>query len=116
MCKFIGIESVIANACIEKMSTKNGKLSLKKIEKYGCEVVNSLEEKIDERVILIHEKNSLKRFFINYADYFTYTQEDGEGYIQVKENVDLFDLKEIFRWTLPIEMIQTFKEKRCFLF
>lgn len=33
MCKFIGIESIIANACIEKMSTEKGKLILKKIEK-----------------------------------------------------------------------------------
>ncbi|MDE7221879.1 MAG: hypothetical protein K2N40_01245 [Ureaplasma sp.] len=115
MCKFIGIESVIANAFIEIMSTENGKLSLKKIEKYGYEVVNSIEEKNGERVILIFEKSSLKRFFINYSDYFTFTQENGEEYIQVKENVDLFDLKEMFRWTLPIEMIQAFKEKRDML-
>ena len=65
MCKFIGIESVIANALIEKMAMSGKELSLKQIKKYGYEVFDAVST-THERVIIIYEKDSISNFIIIY--------------------------------------------------
>lgn len=116
MCKFIGIESVIANALIEKMIENGNYLSLKQIKDYGYEVINSLETKTNERVILIYEQNSIDTFLINYSNYFAYEIVEGNECIKVKDGVEIEDLLNIFRWPLSIELMESFSENKNILF
>lgn len=115
MCKFIGIESIIANALIEKLSLNGKQLSLEEIKTYGYCVCDIINEKTKERAIIIHEKDSISNFIINYSKYFEIIEENNKEYIKVKEHVDIEDLKDLFRWDLPIYLIEAYSESKSVL-
>lgn len=111
MCKFIGIENVIANALIEKMALNGYELSFDKIREFGYKVCDSVYNLTNDRMIIIHEKDDISNFILNYSEYFTLkTKEDGKEYIVVRDTVNSTVLKNLFRWDLPFYLIDAYLE------
>ena len=116
MCKFIGIEDLVANALIE-IYEKNGcrKVSFEQLRNYGAVIVSWLQENGEEAVILVskHYTNELIR---NYSDFFEVVDSnDHNSYIELKDDKTVDDLRSHFRAYLPIDMIIAFTRKSSVL-
>lgn len=116
MCYYIGIEDLAANAMIEilEKKQKDGKkmesvlsVTLKDLEEYGAEVVRYINQKSDERALLILSRASTEYMFRNYSDFFEAVDE-GEPAIKLREEKTVEDLKEKFRTYKSLDLISAY--------
>lgn len=110
MCTFIGVECLAANALIELYEQEIREISFEDLADYGLHVVESYENEIAERAILIFDHERLEGLIINYSEFFEARKEDNKKYICLKDNVDIRQVKEKFRWTLSYAMLKTLKK------
>lgn len=111
MCKFIGIEDLVANALIEMIEkNKSRKVSFEQLNKYGAMIIRILRENDEEAVVLVskHYTNELIR---NYSDFFEIMDNDSsDSYITLKDGKTEGDLRRHFRAYLSISMILAFTD------
>lgn len=114
MCFYIGIEDLAANALIETLKTKKGKLNrypitYAELETYGTEVVHYLNTR-GEEAVLIFSRESTSVMLRNYSDFF---EETGEGTaIALREGKTVPDLIERFRTYLAFDVMMAFMAER----
>lgn len=113
MCTFIGIESVAANALIELLERKDEReVSFDTLVRYGMRVVRVLQEYSDEEVILLLSRKYQINMIENYSDFFEADFScGGHGVFRLKgedKQKTLDALKEYFRWTMSIQMLDAF--------
>lgn len=105
MCTFIGVECLAANALIELNQHGIRKISFEELADYGLLVVDEYEIATSERAVLIFSQEKIKGFIFNFSNYFE-VQENDKKFICLKEDVDIRELKEYFRWTLSYEILK----------
>ena len=110
MCTFIGAECLAANALIELYEQGIKEISFEDLADYGLLVVENYENEIAERAILIFDQERLEGLVIHYSEFFEVKNKDKKKYICLKENVDIRQVKEKFRWTLSYAMLKTLKK------
>lgn len=110
MCTFIGVECLAANALIELYEQGIKEISFEDLADYGLLVVENYENEIAERAILIFDQERLEGLVIHYSEFFEVKNKDKKKYICLKENVDIRQVKEKFRWTLSYAMLKTLKQ------
>ena len=113
MCTFIGIESVVANALIELFEKRNEReISFDVLVRYGMQVVRILQEKTHDEVVLLLSRKYQVNMIENYSDFFEADfSSGGSGVFRLKGNnkqETLQALKEYFRWTLSIQILDAF--------
>lgn len=112
MCKFIGIEDLVANALIE-MIEKNDirRVSFKQLRKYGTVIVRWLQDNGEEAVLLVSQYYT-NEFIRNYSDFFeVHDNDDSDSYIELKQTKSVDDLRNHFRAYLSIDMLIAFTQK-----
>lgn len=110
MCTFIGIESLAANALIELLE-KSGRreVSFDVLVQYGMEIVSFLQRETGEEAVLLMSRKYQLDMIENYSNFFVVTfDEAGRGTFQLKDDVDLEDLKFYFRWTMSLQLLKAF--------
>ncbi len=113
MCTFIGIESVAANALIELFEKRNEtEISFDTLVRYGMQVVRILQGKTNDEIVLLLSRKYQINMVENYSDFFEADFfADGSGVFRLKETnkqETLQALKEYFRWTLSIQLLDAF--------
>lgn len=113
MCTFIGIESVAANALIELFEKRNEtEISFDTLVRYGMQVVRILQEKTNDEIVLLLSRKYQINMVENYSDFFEADfSSDGSGVFRLKgtnKQETLQALKEYFRWTLSIQLLNAF--------
>lgn len=109
MCTFIGVECLAANALIELCANKITRISFKKLAEYGLCVVEQYRIESGRDAVLIFQPQDIQGMVINYSNYF-YIEEEQEKFLCLKENVDMKELKEQFRWTLSYAMLKALSQ------
>lgn len=110
MCTFIGVECLAANALIELYAQDVREISFEDLADYGLLVVESYENEISDRAIFIFDQERIMGMIINYSDYFEVREEENTKYICLRENIDIREVKEKFRWTLSYAMLKAVKQ------
>ena len=113
MPKFIGIESLAANALIELMEKAHTReVSFDTLVRYGMEVVRIFGMQTGEEAVLLLSRQDQLDMIENYSEYFevefsgTYT-----GTFRLRDTVssgELEKLKERFRWTMTVRLFEAF--------
>ena len=117
MCYYIGIEDLAANALIEclKKETETRDLSnyvitYSNLEKYGAQVVETLNKK-NEKAILIFGRDSTNMMFRSYSDFFMEKDSaEGKG-ISLREGKTVGDLIKRFRMYVSIDLLLSYMAK-----
>lgn len=110
MCTFIGVECLAANALIELYEKEIREISFEDLTDYGLLVVESYENEIEERAILIFDRERLEGMIVNYSEFFEVKEKEKRKYVCLRENVDIKQVKEKFRWTLSYAMLKALKQ------
>lgn len=107
MCTFIGIECLAANALIEILSrTQKREVSFDTIVRYGMEVVRVLQRQTGEEAVLLLSKKYQINMVENYSEFFEVDIGDkNHGIFKLKETVSIDDLKNYFRWTMSVRLV-----------
>ncbi len=113
MCTFIGIESVAANALIELLEKRDEReISFDTLVRYGMQVIRILQEKTHDEVVLLLSRKYQINMVENYSDFFEADfSSGGSGMFRLKgadKQKTLQSLKEYFRWTLSIQVLDAF--------
>lgn len=110
MCTFIGIECLAANALIEILDkTEKREVSFDTIVRYGMEVVRILQRQTGEEAVLLLSKKYQINMIENYSEFFEVDFSDSnQGIFKLKEDVSLDDLKNYFRWTMSVRLVDAF--------
>ncbi len=113
MCTFIGIESVAANALIELLEKQDKReISFDTLVRYGMQVVRILQEETQDDVVLLLSRKYQISMVENYSDFFEADfSSNGDGVFRLKgtdKQETLQALKEHFRWTLSIQLLDAF--------
>ena len=110
MCTFIGIEYLAANALIEILDrTQKREVSFDAIVRYGMEVVRVLQRQTGEEAVLLLSKKYQINMVENYSEFFEVDFGDrNHGTFKLREAVSLDDLKNYFRWTMSVRLVDAF--------
>lgn len=106
MCKFIGIESLAANALIELYGEKIQRISFKNLVDYGLSVVEQYKKECEQMAVLIFDPDDLYRLVVNHSDFFDIEQDEDTKYLCLNQDIDINKVKKRFRWTLSYRMIR----------
>lgn len=104
MCKFIGAESLAANALLKlyKEDEQANSISLDSLCDYGIEVMKIFDEQNIEAVILFSE-NEIVKLVHDYSDCFELKNERGKQFLYFKnDDINYFIRKFIIYWTNDI--------------
>lgn len=110
MCTFIGVECVAANALIELYGRGLREISFEGLADYGLLVVESYENEISERAVLIFDQERIRGMVMDYSEFFQVREEESRKYICLRDNVDIRRVKEKFRWTLSYAMLKAVRQ------
>jgi hypothetical protein len=112
---YIYIEDLVANALIEQMKKNNEKSVLfEKLDDYGARVVDYINNKTNNRAVLLVSQQSTMDMLVDYSDYFElYEDENGKQGIKLKNGITADNLWEQFRSYLSYPMIKAFMDKEC---
>ena len=110
MCTFIGVECVAANALIELYANGIREISFKHLANYGLLVVEWYESETKDKAILVFDHEKIEGMIIDYSDFFEVKEIEKSKYICLKENVNIRQVKEKFRWTLSYAMLKALKQ------
>lgn len=101
--KQLGIECIAANALIE-LEKELGirEITLADLFIYANKVVELYKREIDSDVVLIATSEDINELVNNYPDYFQLDEQT----IKLVDNADLFEIKEMFRWSVSYEMLK----------
>lgn len=110
MCTFIGIECLAANALIEILDrTQKREVSFDTIVRYGMEVVRVLQRQTGEEAVLLLSKKYQINMIENYSEFFEVDFGDrNHGIFKLRETASLDDLKNYFRWTMSVRLVDAF--------
>ena len=113
MYTYIGIESITANALIELGEKKDkSEVSFDNLVRYGMRVVSILQEQTNNEVIPLLSRRYQINMIENYPDFFEADYSGGgSGVFRLKKSNQpeiLRELKEFFRWTLNIQILEAF--------
>lgn len=113
MCRFIGIEDLVANALIELMEKSNcRKVDFETLVKYGAVVVRCLRENGEEAVFLLSKEHT-NELIRNYSAFFEIEHcDDGNDRILLKADKTVEDLRNHFRAFLSIDSLLAFTNKK----
>lgn len=116
MCKFIGIEDLVANALIELIENNDSRVvSFDQLNKYGAVIVKILRENNEEAILLVN-KHYTTDLIRNYTDFFEIIDLDSENpSIVLKNNKSVDDLRNTFRAFMSIDMLLAFTNKESLL-
>lgn len=103
MCTFIGVECLAANALIELYSNEINRISFNQLAEYGLSVVEQYKVESGKDAILIFQPEDIMGLVINYSEYF-YIED--ETYLCLRDDVNMQELKEQFRWTMSYAMLK----------
>lgn len=103
MCTFIGVECLAANALIELYGSGIHRISFKQLTEYGLSVVERYKLESGNDAVLIFLPEDIVGLVINYSEYF-YIEDD--MFLCLKDDVDIQELKEQFRWTMSYAMLK----------
>jgi len=102
----ISLECLAANAIIELLEAKKiRKINLEKLGNYGMKVFDLLKINDERSKVFIFSAYSINKFFINYSDFFKLENHNNQKYIVLKDEKNVKDLKEFFRWGLPLDIL-----------
>jgi len=112
MYRYIGIEDLIAGALIELNEQENAqrKISLRTLADYGSIIVKILINSGQDAILLL-TRDSTYEFVHDYADYFCIKEYDGIEYIELKEGVNVEDVRREFRKNLTVDLAKALNEK-----
>ncbi len=105
MCKFIGVEVLVANALITAMENAQGSsITFSKLNEYGISVIDFLESNYSERAIILYNdnENGSGSRILNCTRYF---EVKGDT-ISVKKGVTAAILRNKFRTPLAYEILK----------
>ena len=110
MCTFIGIECLAANALIEILDkTKKREVTFDALVRYGMEVVRVLQRETGEEAVLLLSKKYQINMIENYSEFFDVDFSDSNhGIFKLRDTVELEDLKNYFRWTMSVRLVEAF--------
>lgn len=110
MTKFIGIESLAANALIELMENNGTReVTFDALVSYGLKVVQILEEETGDEAILLLSEKYRRSMLADYSEFFELGHPNIQcGSLRLKETADLEDLKNYFRWTMSVHLYEAF--------
>ncbi|MCL2566028.1 MAG: hypothetical protein FWE24_09510 [Defluviitaleaceae bacterium] len=113
MCKFIGIEDLVANALIELLEKNNcRRVSFETLLKYGAVVLNVLRDKGDEAIFLLSKEHT-NELIRNYSDYFEIDRSEIDSdAIVLKEGKTVDDLRDRFRAFLTVDRLLAFTDDK----
>ena len=102
----IGIEDLVANALIENLSQDTSKkfVSYDEIESYGAKVVKILMDE-QEDVTLLLSRLKTSQMLQDYSNYFEEKKIDGALGVQLKDDITLEALCDLFRGYLSIRLL-----------
>lgn len=101
---------IAMNALIDLDEHRINKLSLDKLDKYFCYVANEYERLNNTRVIVKFGKGELNALIYECGNYIEIENIGNCKYIKLKDNVDIFEIKDKFRYTLSYNMLKTLKD------
>ena len=106
---YIRIEELVGNAFVSYLEkTGNRKLSIKKIECFGNNIVSELNNNgISSTLLLSRDKTYA--FFYEYSDMFLFIEKD--GMIILKEDIYVEDLIQRFSGYLSLEVLCAFRNE-----
>ncbi len=112
MCKFIGIEDLVANALIEIIEKNHeNKVTFEQLGNYGAVIVRWFHDS-GEEVVLLVSRDYTNELIRNYSDFFeVHDSNDANGYIKLKSTKTVSDLRNHFRSYLSIDMLMAFTDK-----
>lgn len=108
MCRFIGMEDVVANALIELIEDKGCRIvNTKQIMEYGAQIVRFFMENGEQAVLLI-SRDYTNEFIYNYSEYFEIIERGNEEYIVLKDDKNADDLRAYFRACVSLDYLKAF--------
>jgi len=113
MCRFIGIEDLVANALIELMEKNNcRRVSFETLVKYGTVVIRCLRKNGREAVFLLSKEHT-NELIRNYSDFFEidYSEPNSDA-IVLKSEKTVDDLRNHFRAFLTLDCLIAFTDKK----
>jgi len=108
MCRFIGMEDVVANALIELIDSKGcRRVNTKQIMEYGVLIVRYLMKNGEQAVLLI-SRDYTSEFIYNYSDFFEISVQGNDEYISLKDSKTVEDLRACFRACISPDYLEAF--------
>ena len=113
MCRFIGIEDLVANALIELMEKSNcRRVSFETLINYGAMVLSVLRQNGEEAIFLLSKEHT-NELIRNYSDYFDIEHDELNGdNIALKSDKTVDDLRNRFRAFLTIDCLLAFIDSK----
>jgi len=114
MRMFIGIESVAANALIERVKAGKRYVDFKTIVNYGTKVARLLQKETNKEPILLLYKDYQLAMLENYSSFFE-VESKGPGLdvFWLKEGKTSEDLENTFRWNLSVKLIKAYMSEEA---
>ena len=114
MCKFIKIETLVANALIELIEKNNCRsVEFARIMEYGRAVFEALQAKGEEAVYLA-SRDDTSKMMRNYADFFEINRNSLDTVmVGLRDGKTAADLRSQFRAFLTLEHLFAFTNSRA---
>lgn len=106
MCTFIGVECLAVNALMELYEKGITEISFQKLGEYGLTVLEHYKKERKENAVLIFDPNDIRGLAINYSDFFSIKESEGNKYLCLNPEVKINEIKEQFVWTLSYAMLK----------
>ena len=101
--KQLGIECITANALLE-LEREFGirEIKISDLFIYANKLVELYKKEIDSDVVLIAASEDIRDLVLEYPDYFELKEQS----LKLAKDADLFEIKELFRWSVSYEMLK----------
>lgn len=109
MSTFIGIETVVMNALIEAFEKREVcELSFDDIVFYGKAAERIYQRDTGEDAILLLSREDQVSMMESYPQYLDMSAYMERGAFRLRENVPIDEIKELFRWSLNVNLYKAF--------
>ena len=114
MCKFIKVETLVANALIELIEKNNCRsVEFGRIMEYGRAVLEALKARGEEAVYLASREDT-NRMMRNYVDFFKINRDNPDTVVvSLKDRKTATDLRSQFRAFLTLEHLFAFTDSKA---
>lgn len=107
---YIEIDDLVGNSFASYLEqTGNRILELRKIEQFGCKIVEQLESE-NKKACLRLSRDRTYQFFYEYSDWFTYTESNDKILVVLNKDVSVKDLIKKFSGYLSLDVLLAFRK------
>ena len=118
MCQYIGLDDLALNAFIEICdSEKNIQIveppvvTYSRLRKYGIKLVHAYKDSTQQEAELLISDAYISDFVRDYSGIIDVSSVNGEYYFSLLKYDDIEKIRELYRYSLPIDLINAFMDE-----